>query len=128
MSTASRQYPPTEQADPIVRELQAHLYVTKIVSPREGHYNLTMGLNTEAIQVLVDYLGDSGFLRVSQGSEPSRQVSVQASQPDADRIRQEFQRAFRKVSQFMEYQELKKEYAQGQVPRHLSEWLMEGGF
>jgi hypothetical protein len=130
MSTASQPNSRESIADPrtIVRELQENPYVKEVISLKAFDYTLVLALGPEAIDVLVDYLRDSGFLRINTGTTSTRTVFVSAPKADAERIRQEFSRAFRKVSQFLEYQELKKEYASGYVPRHLSEWLMEGGF
>jgi hypothetical protein len=126
MSTNSRLSP--HPADSYLDELQSHLYVQEIVSPQPYHYHLLLAIQADAVDVLADYLADSGFLRISREPAHPRQLEVRAAQPDGERVRQEFERAFRKVSQFLEYKELQKEYAQEQVPRHLCLWLLEEGF
>jgi hypothetical protein len=126
MSTNSRLSP--YSADSFLEELKAYLYVQEIVSPQPYHYHMLLAIQADAVDVLADYLADSGFLRINREQEHPLRLWVRAAQPDENRVRQEFERAFRKVSQFLEYKELQKEYAHGQVPRHLCQWLLEGGF
>ncbi|MES2731667.1 MAG: hypothetical protein V4714_07960 [Bacteroidota bacterium] len=133
MTTASRISPNQSLTDSknIVQRLCANPFVKDATSPKDNHYTVVLSLKEEVVQVLINYLSNSGFLRVSrQPTLPGEAPIVQIHSPDdnTERIQQELNKAFQKVSQFLEYLELKQEYASGQVPRHLSQWLLEGGF
>jgi hypothetical protein len=133
MSTASQVSPNESVLDSkaIVQKLQANPFVKEVTSTKNNQFTIALALQGEVVQVLIDYLSDSGFLRVNREAtsklEPPT-LHIHSTQVDTGRTQNELDRAFRKVSQFLEYQDLKKEYASGQVPRHLSQWLLEGGF
>ncbi len=132
MSTASLIDPaePVSDSQTIAHRLRANPFVKEVSSLEEYHYSLVLALNQQATDILVDYLSKSGILRVIRDASPPRAaltVFVYGNQVKAERIQKELDKAFRKVSQFLEYLELRKDYAFGQVPRHLCQWLLEEG-
>jgi hypothetical protein len=130
MSTASRTSPtePVNDSKAIEHRLRANPFVKEVSSLEEYHYSLVLALNQQATDILIDYLSKSGILRVIRDSgslQTALTVFVYGHQVKAERIQKELDKAFRKVSQFLEYLELRKDYAFGQVPRHLCQWLLE---
>jgi hypothetical protein len=130
MSSASRISPaePGNDSQAIEHRLRVNPFVKEVSSLEAYHFSLVLALNQQATDVLVDYLSKSGILRVirdSNSPQTALTVFVYGNSVKAERVQKELDKAFRKVSQFLEYLELRKDYAFGQVPRHLCQWLLE---
>jgi hypothetical protein len=112
-----------------LRLLQANLFVKQVDVASPHHYKLTLALNKEATETFVRFLSSTGSFLIKYDLTDSNKLStvfIDFNNATDETIRKDLEQAFHKVSQFLEYLELKKEYAAGQVPLHLSQWLVEG--
>jgi hypothetical protein len=122
---------PSEPADStaVLYFLKKHPYVKQVEPAGEDCFTVELFLDHQATDILIQYLSASrhGQATYAPGPAPERTttVRIRAEGTDKTRFKREVSLAFNKVSQFLEYQELKREYASGQVPSHLSQWLLE---
>ncbi len=109
--------------------LKKHPYVKHAEPAGEDCFTVELFLDYQATDVLVQYLSASRYGQAAYAPGPASErtttVRISAEGKDKTRFKREVSLAFNKVSQFLEYQELKREYAAGQVPFHLSQWLLE---
>jgi hypothetical protein len=126
------QFPfPSEPADStaVLNFLKKHPFVKHAEPAGEDCFTVELFLDHEATDILVQYLSASRHGQATYAQSPASErtttVRISSEGKDKTRFKRELTLAFNKVSQFLEYQELKREYASGQVPFHLSQWLLE---
>ncbi len=118
----------TISSSDIAQYLHAHPYVNGAISQRRNYYLLALSLQPEAVQVFIQSLQNSNtILAIYQPSSLKEEATISIHTTNADKqlIIQDLTAAFNKVSQYLEYLEVKKDYAPGYVPAHLSQWLVE---
>ncbi len=119
------QFPFTQSpldAEDILYFLNTHPYVKSASLLGSGGFSVALHLDSEATDIFVQYLSASRHAQaiyVCDSSAPLT-TTVRSSADGADKslFKRELTLAFSKVSQFLEYQELKREYAAGRVPVH----------
>ena len=113
----------------ILNFLKKHPYVRSAEQVEEDCFQVELHLNYEAADILVQYLSASRHGQASYApgtaSEQTTTVRISAEGEDKSLFKRDLSLALNKVSQFLEYQELKREYASGHVPFHMSQWLLE---
>ena len=112
----------------IAQYLHTHPYVNGAISQKNNHYLLALSLQQEAIDILIKALQNTNtILAIYQPTKASAEATISLHTTDADSklIIEDLTGAFKKVSQYLEYLEVKKDYAPGYVPAHLSQWLVE---
>lgn len=112
----------------IAQYLHGHPYVNGAISHKNNHYLLALSLQPGAIDVFIKSLQNSNtILAIYQptSSKEDASISIHTTGADSQLIIEDLTVGFKKVSQYLEYLEVKKDYAPGHVPAHLSQWLAE---
>jgi hypothetical protein len=112
----------------IAQFLHTHPYVNGAVSHKNNHYLLALSLQPEAVNVFVQSLQHSHTIVATYQPTSLKEeatISIYTTDADSRLIIEELTIAFNKVSQYLEYMEIKKDYAPGYVPAHLSQWIVE---
>ncbi|MDO1450177.1 hypothetical protein Q0590_28105 [Rhodocytophaga aerolata] len=115
------------QSTDIAQYLHSHPYVNGAISHKNNHYLLALSLQLEAIDVFIKSLQNSNTILAIHQPTNSKEatISIHITEVDSSVIIEDLTTAFTKVSQYLEYLEVKKDYAPGYVPAHLSQWLVE---
>lgn len=125
----SKNIRPSTQSNDILHFLQAHPFVKQVNSLKDNHFLVELAVTDAATEVFVQWLEATDNLVVDfvpPIDQNKNTLTIRITGAASIDIINDFTLAFKKVSQYLEYLEVKKEYASGYVPTHLSQWLVEG--
>ena len=117
----------THEDEVIALLIQKH-YILDVKHTDIGNYKVIINIGRDAAEVFIKHLDFSGGIidTFKQDFQDNTVLGIYLKGTNPDTIRNNFDYAYNKVLQYLDYQDLRREYAAGYVPAHLSEWLIDG--
>ncbi len=114
------------KATAILAILRNRHFLKKETHVANLEFEAEISLNIEATEIFIRHLNASCRLKhkLNLRSNFNSEIIFDFKDIDADFILEDLDFAYQKAIQFLDYKDLKREYAAGYIPYHMSDWLI----
>lgn len=101
-------------------------FLKQVKSVSGFEFEAEISLNLEATEVFIRHLNISARLKheYNYANAPQTEIIVSLTDEEIDFVADELDFAYQKAIQYLDYKDLRKEYASGYVPLFASDWLI----